>query len=295
MATIFNINYIKGDTLNIPLIAKDNSGDVIDLSLYSLRGSVKYRYSSTSSILDFNIIITNAEQGFFTLYGAAQDSSNFPIVEALYDIELFDENDIFVTKIYQGKFNIFPEVTASTSAPTQGGGSGSGTSAPTAAPTNAPVTSAPSTSAPTIAPTVAPTAAPTNAPTTAPTAPTYKIFYGTVSGPSTNVPLLNDSQINSLQNSVISPNLIGNYQGIYNCPALANGYKYICYPETLPTISTSIDYDSTSPSPFNQVVFNDYNGANYYIVSVTVDSILINYRVYRTTSRSNNLLRIQVT
>ena len=104
MATIYDINYTKGDTLSLSLVARNNSGDIIDLSLSSLRGSVKYRYSSTSSILDFNIIITNAEQGFFTLYAAAQDSYNFPIVEALYDIELYDENDIFVTKIYQGKF-----------------------------------------------------------------------------------------------------------------------------------------------------------------------------------------------
>jgi hypothetical protein len=106
---------------------------------------------------------------------------------------------------------------------------------------------------------------------------------------------LTSSQITSLQNSVISPSLVGDYQGIYSCPALTNSYKYICYPETLPTISTSINFDSASPPPFNEIVFQNYSGVNYYIVSVTVDSTQVNYRVYRTASRSNNLLRIQIT
>jgi len=287
MATIYNINYIKGDTLNVPLIAKNDLGNIIDLSSYSLRGSAKYRYSSVNSILDFDIIVTNASQGLFSIYLAAEDSFNFPIVEALYDIELYDENDSFVTKIYQGKFNIFPEVTSGTLAPTNNNsGSGGGTGAPY-------YTNPPSFS-PTAAPTPAPTAAPTPAPTAAPLN-NYKIFYGTIAGPSTNVPLLNSSQINGLQNSVLSSSLIGNYQGIYNCPAITNGYKYICYPIILPEITTSIDYDSTSPSPFNNVVFYDFNGLNYYIISVTVNGATLNYRVYRTASRSNSALRIQIT
>ena len=116
-----------------------------------------------------------------------------------------------------------------------------------------------------------------------------------MAGPSSNVALLNETQIKSLQNSVISTSLIGSYQGIYNCPALANGYKYISYPESLPTISTSIDYDSTSPAPFNAVTFFDFSGVNYYILTLNIDGSLINYRIYRTASRSNSALKIQIT
>jgi hypothetical protein len=243
MAVIFNIDYIKGDNLSIPLTAKDDSGNIIILSSYFLRGSVKYRYSSASSLLDFNIYITNAEQGLFTLE-VPNNSLDLPIVQALYDIELYDQNDTFVKKLYQGKFNIFPEITTITQSEQ------------------------------------------TNA---------YKIFYGTIAGPSNDVPLLNEEEIKSLQNSIISTSLVGNYQGIYNCPPISNGYKYICYPENLPLISTSIDHDSISPEPFNNIVFFSYGNINYYIVQLNLDGTLLNYRVYRTSARSNSALKIQIT
>ena len=57
MATVYNFSATQGSQLSVRLNVKDASGDAIDLSGYSSRGVVKYRYSSTNT-LSGNLITT---------------------------------------------------------------------------------------------------------------------------------------------------------------------------------------------------------------------------------------------
>ena len=54
MATVYNFSATQGSQLSVRLNVKDASGDPINLSGYAVRGVVKYRYSSTSSLVNLD-------------------------------------------------------------------------------------------------------------------------------------------------------------------------------------------------------------------------------------------------
>ena len=61
MATVYNFSATQGSQLSVRLNVKDASGDAINLSGYSSRGVVKYRYSSTNTLVDLDPTIVSGE------------------------------------------------------------------------------------------------------------------------------------------------------------------------------------------------------------------------------------------
>ena len=59
MATVYNFDASQGSELNVRLNVKDTNGNAINLSGYGARGVVKYRYSSTESLIDLSPTIVS--------------------------------------------------------------------------------------------------------------------------------------------------------------------------------------------------------------------------------------------
>ena len=63
MATVYNFSATQGSQLSVRLNVKDASGNALDLSGYDTRGIVKYRYSSTNTLIDLAPIIVSGNEG----------------------------------------------------------------------------------------------------------------------------------------------------------------------------------------------------------------------------------------
>jgi len=121
MATVYNFSATQGSQLSVRLNVKDASGDAIDLSGYSSRGVVKYRYSSTNTLIDLDPTIVSGEtgsayaSGLIDVYLSGSQTSGLPIGDFVYDIEKYPSgaSDIegAVDKILAGSFLVYPQVT----------------------------------------------------------------------------------------------------------------------------------------------------------------------------------------
>ena len=122
MATVYNFDASQGSELSVRLNVKDTDGDAINLSGYGARGVVKYRYSSTDSLIDLSPTIVSGNDGdawvsgLIDIYLSGTQPVNLPVGQFVYDIERYQtgvgENaNGAVVKLMKGDFNVFPEVT----------------------------------------------------------------------------------------------------------------------------------------------------------------------------------------
>lgn len=110
MATTYDISAIQGNTLLLTLTADDINGNPINLSGYSTRGYVKYRYSDTGYLLDLNpTVISPAISGMVSISGSANNLANMPVGTFVYDLEAYAGD--YVTKFLRGYFKVYPEAT----------------------------------------------------------------------------------------------------------------------------------------------------------------------------------------
>jgi hypothetical protein len=118
MLVEYDLNLIQGSTFGALLTATDENGAAIDLGTYQLRGSIKSKYSDSSSLVDLDLskvpdgnsnplTYTN---GKINVSLAASTTSTLPITQAVYDIEMFNSAG-YVAKLLDGRVNIHPEVT----------------------------------------------------------------------------------------------------------------------------------------------------------------------------------------
>ena len=63
MASTYNLSISQGETYSIRLNAKDSSGSRINLSGYTARGVIKYRYGSTGFLLDLDPDVVSGTNG----------------------------------------------------------------------------------------------------------------------------------------------------------------------------------------------------------------------------------------
>ena len=111
MATSYDLNIVKGSQIVVKFTLKDDNGDYLNISGYGLRGSVKHRYSDTGILLNLSPsgVAGFLHQGLVQIKFTAEETKNLPIVQGVYDIEIFSGD--YIEKIVGGYINIFPEVT----------------------------------------------------------------------------------------------------------------------------------------------------------------------------------------
>ena len=100
MANVYDISIEQGSSFNLTLTAKDSNGNLLNLNGYSARGSIKYGYGSASYLLNLNPTITNPTNGLITISLSASDTSSLPVTKAVYDIEVFDEQDKLIYEMF---------------------------------------------------------------------------------------------------------------------------------------------------------------------------------------------------
>jgi len=121
MATVYNFSATQGSQLSVRLNVKDASGDAINLSGYGARGVVKYRYSSTSSLVDLDPTFVSGTSGtlyasgYVDVYLSGSQTAALPIGDFVYDIEKYptgaSNTEGAVDKILAGSFLVYPQVT----------------------------------------------------------------------------------------------------------------------------------------------------------------------------------------
>ena len=121
MATVYNFSATQGSQLSVRLNVKDASGNALDLSGYDTRGIVKYRYSSTNTLIDLAPIIVSGNEGsgyvsgLIDVYLSGSQTSVLPVGDFVYDIEKYPSGasniEGAVDKILAGGFLVYPQVT----------------------------------------------------------------------------------------------------------------------------------------------------------------------------------------
>jgi hypothetical protein len=121
MATVYNFSATQGSQLSVRLNVKDASGDALDLTGYEARGIVKYRYSSTNTLIDLNPTIVSGvtgsayASGLIDVYLSGSQTSALPVGDFVYDIEKYpsgaSNTEGAVDKILAGGFLVYPQVT----------------------------------------------------------------------------------------------------------------------------------------------------------------------------------------
>jgi len=117
MPVYYNLDIIQGSTFSARLTAKNDAGAAINLDGHNVRGSIKNRYSDTTSLISFSPVIVDETNGIIDIELTSIQTATLPITQAVYDIEMFktgvngEDDNTHVVKLLDGKTNIHPEVT----------------------------------------------------------------------------------------------------------------------------------------------------------------------------------------
>jgi len=108
---IKNIKIKQGSSFNDTFIVKDSSGDVQDLTSYTVEAKLARGYASTHTRTDFTAVITSAAAGTITLSLSDQVTDNLdPHTRYVYDI-VITYTDSTVTRVFEGIATVDPGVT----------------------------------------------------------------------------------------------------------------------------------------------------------------------------------------
>ena len=121
MPIYYNLDIIQGSSFSARLNAKNSVGTAIDITGHNVRGTIKNRYSDTTPLIAFIPTIVSSTVGTVDVILSGTQTAILPITQAVYDIEMYrtgangEDDDSHVVKLLDGKVNIHPEVTTSTS------------------------------------------------------------------------------------------------------------------------------------------------------------------------------------
>lgn len=105
----YDISAIQGSTLLLNLTCKNSDGTYVNFSGYTVRGYVRYQYSSTGTLLDLQPQIHPSYiSGLITLSGTQTGMAAMKVGRFVYDIEASGAND-YIFKPVRGYFDIDPE------------------------------------------------------------------------------------------------------------------------------------------------------------------------------------------
>lgn len=112
MVQLYNITIYQGANVSIQIIAKDTEGNPLDLTNYVTSGYIRERYTSTGILLDLKPQIDGSfVSGLINIDVSGFLTTNLPVIQGVYDIDLFNEDIGYATKAVRGYCNIEPQVT----------------------------------------------------------------------------------------------------------------------------------------------------------------------------------------
>ena len=111
MATSYNLNVTKGQSLDVRLVAQDDDSLPLNLSGYSISGQAREKYSSSGILLNLSPSIVSGYEasGYVDIKLSSSNTIDLPVTQAVYDVEL--HSGTYVTRLIEGYLNIYPEVT----------------------------------------------------------------------------------------------------------------------------------------------------------------------------------------
>jgi|TARA_Y100000004_G_scaffold189661_1_gene245641 hypothetical protein len=111
MATSYDFNITQGSEFYVRLTAKNADGTPFVLSGYNTRGSLKWRYSETGSLVDLGPTTVDGylQSGWIDIKLTAAQTSGLPVVQGVYDVEIY--SGTYANRLIYGKASIIPEVT----------------------------------------------------------------------------------------------------------------------------------------------------------------------------------------
>jgi len=113
-AAKYNFEIEQGTTFTKPLVWKNNTGTVVNLSGYTARMQVRSSITSDVVLLELTteneLILITPAQGKITLSIDADTTSRINWTKGVYDLEVESSNGI-VTRLLRGNITVSKEVT----------------------------------------------------------------------------------------------------------------------------------------------------------------------------------------
>lgn len=114
-AGLYTLNIDQGATLSLVLTWKDSDGNLVNLTGYTARMTLRPTYSSSTTILSLTTansrISLGGVAGTITLTVDATTTAALSAPQSgVYDLELVSGSGV-VTRLIQGTFNVSPEAT----------------------------------------------------------------------------------------------------------------------------------------------------------------------------------------
>lgn len=114
-AATYDITIEQGATFLMNVLWKDSAAVPIDLTNYTARMQVRYKYNSADALLDMSTtdgsIVLGGVAGTIAVTGAAADTAAIDVKTGVYDLEMTDTVTGIVTRLLEGCATITPEVT----------------------------------------------------------------------------------------------------------------------------------------------------------------------------------------
>ena len=107
MASTYNLNVTQGSTASFNINLSNADGTPMDLTGFSVRGSIKLRYSDTSPLVVFS---TTINDNTVTKPLTSAQTAVLPVGMGVYDVEKYStayDSEVLLS----GKVFIHPEVT----------------------------------------------------------------------------------------------------------------------------------------------------------------------------------------
>lgn len=102
---------VRGSFFSIRLTLTDDGDVPLNLTFYTIKGSIKNKYSDVNALVILNVDIVNAASGIVDLSLPSSITKNLPITELVYDIEKYETSNVEQKeKILQGRIFVNPSV-----------------------------------------------------------------------------------------------------------------------------------------------------------------------------------------
>jgi hypothetical protein len=110
LAEFVELEIDAGATFSTEITISEDNGLGKNLANYSVVSQLRKSYYS-STATDFTIDVTDQANGVFTMEISAANTANLRAGRYVFDVELENNNDGTVTRIFEGIVTVLPNVT----------------------------------------------------------------------------------------------------------------------------------------------------------------------------------------